>query len=98
MIYKGTSTEDPEVRYVGETKQIAEARWKQHEDPRHDSAPSKYLSDHTDDKMVWEVLSGTSANGLKRKIHEAFFIQKLKPILNRQVEHRKLVLFRNGVT
>ena len=85
VIYRGTSIKNPEVSYVGETKQIAEARWEQHENPCHDSAP-------------WEVLSGSSANWLKRRIHEALFIQKLKPILNKKVEHRKLVLFRNGVT
>ena len=98
VIYRGTSIKNPEVSYVGETKQVAEARWEQHENPCHDSAPSKYLQNNTDDKLTWEVLSGSSANWLKRRIHEALFIQKLKPILNKKVEHRKLVLFRNGVT
>ena len=98
VIYRGTSIKNPEVSYVGETKLVAEARWEQHENPCHDSAPSKYLQNNTEDKLTWEVLSGSSANWLKRRIHEALFIQKLKPILNKKVEHRKLVLFRNGVT
>ena len=33
VIYKGTSKSKPEVAYIGETKLIAAARWKQHEDP-----------------------------------------------------------------
>ena len=98
VIYRGTSCENPEITYIGETKQIAEARWSQHENPLHDSAPSRYLTDHTNDKFSWEILSGTSTNWLKRKIHEALFIRKFNPVLNRQIEHKKLHLFRNGVT
>ena len=98
VIYKGTSDTNPDISYIGETKQIVDARWNQHENPNHDSAPSKYLSDHTEDKFTWEVLSGSSANWFKRRIHEALFIRKFNPVLNRQVEHKKLHLFRNGVT
>ena len=89
---------NPEQHYIGETKQIAEQRWKEHENPTHDSAMARYLSDHTDEAFKWEVLSTSSTNWLRRKIHEALFICKLKPTLNRQVEHKKLFLFRNGVT
>ena len=32
------------------------------------------------------------------KLHEARFIQKFNPVLNRKVEYKKLHLFRNGVT
>ena len=98
VIYRGTSEENPEISYVGETKLIAEARWNQHENPSHDSAPSKYLTNHTEDTLSWEILTGSSTNWLKRKIHEALFIRKLNPVLNRQVEHKKLHHFRNGVT
>ena len=98
VIYRGTSEENPEISYVGETKLIAEARWNQHENPNHDSAPSKYLTNHTEDTLSWEILTGSSTNWLKRKIHEALFIRKLNPVLNRQIQHKKLHLFRNGVT
>ena len=98
VIYKGTSSNDAEVSYIGETKLIAQSRWNQHENPSHDSAPSKYLTEHTDDTFTWEILSGSSTNAFKRKIHEALFIRKFNPVLNRQILHRKLILFRNGVT
>ena len=98
VIYKGTSINNPEESYVGETKQIAEKRWDQHEDPKHDSAPSRYLNENIGDKFHWQILSSSSSNGFRRKIHEALFICKLKPSLNRQVIHRKLILFQNGVT
>ena len=98
IIYEGTSRKNPEISYIGETKLIAEARWNQHETPNHDSAPAKYLREHTDDKFDWKVLSGSTTNCMKRKIQEALFIRKFNPVLNKQVEHRKLILFRNGVT
>ena len=98
VIYKGTSENNPVESYIGETKQIAEERWKQHEDPAHDSAPSKYLQENPNDHFTWEVLSTSSSNLLKRRIHEALFICKQKPTLNRQVDHKNLFLFRNGVT
>ena len=98
VIYKATSVNDPQVTYIGETAQIAEERWKQHENPRHDSAPSKHLQDHKDDCFTWEILTTSSTNWLRRKIHEALFISKHKPSLNVQVKHKKLLIFRNGVT
>ena len=98
VIYKGISSENPEITYIGETKQIAEARWSQHEKPLHDSSPSRYLTNHTNDRFTWEILSGSSTNWLKRKIHEALFIRKFNPVLNRQLEHGRLHLFRQGVT
>ena len=98
VIYRGISQENPGDSYIGETKQIVDERWKQHEDPSHDSAPSRHLREHQTDRFTWSVLTSSSQNWLKRKIHEALFIRKLQPSLNRQVEHHKLLLFRNGVT
>ena len=98
VIYKGTSNTNPEISYIGETKLVAQVRWKQHENPNHDSAPSKYLTQHIEDSFTWEILSSSSVSGYKRKIHEALFIRKFNPVLNRQIEHKSLTLFRNGVT
>ena len=99
VIYRGKSVMKPdEVSYIGETAGISELRWNQHEDPKHDSAPSKYLKENPEDSFTWEILTTSSANWLKRKIHEALFIRKYKPSLNVQVKHKKLALFRNGVT
>ena len=97
-IYKGTSVGNPDVTYIGETSQITTLRWNQHEDPTHDSAVANYLRENPEDSFTWEILTTSSANWLKRKIHEALFICKYKPSLNVQVKHKKLVLFRNGVT
>ena len=98
VIYKGTSTNNPEETYIGETKLIAEERWKQHENPNHDSAPSKYLRENTNDTLCWVILSISSSNEQKRKIHEALFIDKYKPTLNKQIKHKTLIIFKNGVT
>ena len=97
-IYKGTSVGNPDVTYIGETSQITTLRWNQHEDPTHDSAVANYLRENPEDSFTWEILTTSSANWLKRKIHEALFICKYKPSLNVQLKHKKLVLFRNGVT
>ena len=98
VIYRGTSINNPEVTYIGESKLNAELRWKQHENPSHDSAPSKYLMTNTEDSFHWETLVTSVVCMNKRKILEALYIRKYNPILNRQIEHRSLILFRSGVT
>ena len=98
VIYRGTSVTNPEDSYIGETAQISTQRFNEHEDPKHDSAPSKYLKENEEHRFTWEILTTSSSNWLKRKIHEALFICKYKPSLNVQVAHKKLLLFRNGVT
>ena len=98
VVYLGVCETRKEVSYIGETKQIADLRWKQHNDPNHDSEPAKYISEHPSRKLTWKVLAMSSKNTVKRKIHEALFITKLKPSLNKKVKMHKLVLFRNGVT
>ena len=98
VVYRGIGVNHPDETYIGETSQIATLRWDQHEDPSHNSAPSKYLQENPGEHFRWEILTTTSSNWLKRKIHEAHFIRKNNPSLNKQVEHKKLLLFRNGVT
>ena len=98
IIYRGTIETKPDTAYIGETKLIAESRWGQHQDPKHDSAPSKYLRDNPGENFSWEILSISSSDVNKRKIHEALFIVKYKPPLNKQVKHKRLVLFKDGVT
>ena len=98
VIYRGISKNNREDSYIGETAQIVEQRWKQHEDLNLNSAPSKHLQENNSDGFDWEVISTSSTNWLRRKIHEALFICKYKPSLNIQVEHKKLILFKNGMT
>ena len=71
VVYRGTSTNNPEESYVGETSLISTSRFEQHEDPSHNSAPSKFLQENPGDRFQWEILSTSSSNWLKRKIHEA---------------------------
>ena len=73
IIYKGTSVDNPEETYIGETKLIAEERWKQHDNPTYDSAPAKYLREHPTDKFEWEILSPSYSNGFRQKNHKALF-------------------------
>ena len=91
-------TTKPDTSYIGETKLIVETRWRQHQDPKHDSAPSHYLRENPQQIFNWEILSISSSDTNKRKIHEALFISKHKPSLNKQVKHKKLILFKHGVT
>ena len=98
VIYEGISDHDENTRYIGETKLISDIRWNQHNDPKHESSPAKYLRQHPTHKFKWKVLCKSSSNTTKRKIHEALFIARYKPNLNNQVLHKKLVLFRNGIT
>ena len=98
VIYKGTIDSKPDIAYIGETKLIADSRWKQHQDPNHDSAPSKYLRENPSETFSWEILCMSSSDSNKRRIHEALYINKYKPSLNTQVTHKNLVLFRSGVT
>ena len=96
LVYRGTN--NPEESYVGETSLISTSRFEQHEDPSHNSAPSKFLQENPGDRFQWEILTTSSSNWLKRKIHEALFSCKFKPSLNVQVDHKRLLLFINGVT
>ena len=98
VIYEGTNSADDNIKYIGETKFIAEIRWNQHSNPKHDSSLATYLKNNPTHKFNWKVLCKSSSNTNKRKIHEALFITKFKPILNNQVTHKKLNLFRNGRT
>ena len=55
VIYRGTSVTNPEDFYIGETAQISTLRFNEHEDPKHDSAPSKYLKENEDHRFTFYV-------------------------------------------
>ena len=48
--------------------------------------------------FTWKVLAYAPLHFRKRKVLEAFFVTKLKPDLNDQIEHHALSLFRQDVT
>ena len=84
-------------RYIGETIGNSNIRWNEHESTTGKSEPAKHLADNKSHMFTWKVLASAPLNFHKRKILEAFFITKLKPDLNDQIEHHTLSLFRMGL-
>ena len=85
-------------RYIVETIRNSDIRWNKHESATGRSEPAKHLADNKSHIFTWKVLASAPLYFRKRKILEAFFITKLKPDLNDQIEHHALSLFRHGVT
>ena len=85
-------------RYIGETIRNSDIQWNEHESTTGKSEPAKHLADNKSHMLTWKVLSSAPLHFRKRKILEAFFITKLEPGLNDQIEHHALSLFRHGVT
>ena len=96
IIYKGVCSCG--VEYEGETQRIAEVRWREHEDKKLNSEPSKHLKRNPEHVFTWSIRRKAPLSKLKRKILEALFISRNKPSLNNQINHVNLILFRNGIT
>ena len=99
VVYEGVCTCGES--YIGETKRIASIRWKEHTSPSPSatlSDPAKHVLENPTHSFTWKVLTHAPRQNLKRLILEAFFIAKKKPKINIQINHRLLVLFRNGIT
>ena len=84
--------------YVGETEQNAEVRWKEH-------CSTKKMPEVGDDLLMnpghtvnWEILTNAPKQVNKQKILEAFYIRILQPTLNNQLNTKRTILFRNGIT
>ena len=73
FIYEGTSSNDVIIKYIGETKFIAEIRWNQHNNPSHGSRPANYLKNNPMDKFNWKVLCKAS----KERFTKLFTYQSL---------------------
>ena len=98
-IYEGKCTCDES--YIGETVRITDIRWDEHSKPSPSSTltdPAKHVMENPTHHFTWKVLTRAPQNKLKRLILEAYFIAKLKPKINVQVNHGLLLLFRHGVT
>ena len=85
-------------QYIGETIRNSDIRWNEHESTTGKSQPAKHLADKKSHMFMWKVLSSALLHLPKRKILEVFFITKLKPDLNDQIEHHAFPLFQHGVT
>ena len=96
VVYKGICSCG--VDYIGETEINTKNRWLQHKTPNHNSNPARHIKNHKTHEFNWKIVCHSYRNPRKRKIQEALHIVKEKPKLNEQLEHKTLVLFRNGIT
>ena len=86
------------VEYIGETKRNVEVRWGEHNNPQGKSEPSKHLYNFPTHSYTWSVLMSAPKNVRTRRNLEASEVALKKPVLNNQVDSKKLTLFRYGVT
>ena len=96
VIYKGTCTY--KEFYIGETKHNWEVRWNEHCSLKKSSEVGDHLLVNPDHNITWQIIAKAPAQTFKRKILEAFYIRKLKPTLNSQIDIKITHLFRNGIT
>ena len=87
-----------EQTYIGEKRRNGELRWKEHENISKDFEPAKHMEENLSHKFSWKILFAAPENKRIRKILEASEIALKRPSLNEQIESKKLLLFRNGVT
>ena len=60
------------------------------------SNPSKHIKDNLDHVFNWTVLANPPNNMFQRKFLKTHYIVLEKPTLNKQLELRKLNIFRKG--
>ena len=70
--------------YIGETKPNSEVRWNKHCSLKKNSQVGNHLLINPDHNITWQIIGKAPAQTFKRKILEAFYIGKLKPMLNSQ--------------
>ena len=80
--------------YIGETVRKASIRWSEHNNINCNSEPAKHIAANTTHVFSWKVISVAH----KCKLLEAMIIKLHNPSLNKQLETKSLILFRNGVT
>ena len=95
-IYKGVCSWGE--TYISKTIRNVEERWSQHNYSGNKSEPVKHIADNKEYSFLWSILLAALKDGRIRKNLETFFIDKLKPSLNRQEDSNMLTLFRNGET
>ena len=90
VIYKGTC--DCGQTYIGETARNLEVRVNEHSDVKGKSEPAKHIKKHPNHKFSWGVLA-TAHSWMNRRIKEAFYIARIHPDLNKQVQSFHLTMF-----
>ena len=61
------------------------------------SQPANHIKDHSDHSFSWDVSLATAYSWLKRRIIQAFYIARLHPEVNKQVQWSQLILFSMGI-
>lgn len=97
VIYEGTCT-TYHTSYIGETRRNTVVRWNEHNNPTKNSEPANHIYHNPDHQYSWKILIKAPLRTRLRKNLEASFIALKRPKLNEQLESKKLLLFRNGVT
>ena len=95
VIYEGTCSCGD--KYIGETKRNVEVRWKEHLSSDA-SEPARHIKLNPGHKFSCKILCNAPSHWTKRRVLEAFFINKFKPSVNDQKDIKFLNLFRNGIT
>ena len=80
------------------TKQNTETRWREHCSTKKTSEVGDHPLLNPGDKLSWEILTNALNQVNKRKKLEAFCIRTLQPSLNNQLNTKRTLLFRNGIT
>ena len=96
VIYKGTCT--CKEFYIGKTKRSSEVWWNKHCSLKKSSEVGDHLLVNPDHNITWKIIAKAPAQTLKWIIIEAFYIRKLKTMLNSQKDIKITHLFRNGIT
>ena len=95
-IYEGVCTW--KENYTDETKRNVEIRWEEHSDINKISEPSRHLKSNPTHAFARKVLMTAPINDRVRKNLEVSFIALSRPSMNEQIDAKKLLLFRNGIT
>ena len=96
VIYRGICSCGAD--YMGETVRIAQLQWNEHENNADkNSECAKHLNENNNHEFKLSIVSLAPKILIKRKIVEVYFIKKLNPILNYQLNNDILTLFRNGI-
>ena len=83
--------------YIGKTGPNVELRWEELENISKDFEPSKHLKEGLSHKFSWKQLFTAPENKGICKILDASEITLKRPSLSKQIESKKLLLFRSVV-
>ena len=84
--------------YIGKRKQNVETRSEKHSDINKISEPHNHLKGNPTHAFTWNVPMTGSINDELMINLEASLIALSRPLLNKQINWNKLLLFRNSVT